>query len=79
MAVTRIEKIDKAGMVVQTCARHPDGKFRVFLRGTNMDAAALNTLDEVADFLRKNPRGGVRMNPGWSRIVERIHIDGIPR
>jgi hypothetical protein len=38
-----------------------------------------STLEDVARFLRTNPRGGVRMTPGGSKIVENIFIDGVPR
>ena len=44
-----------------------------------MNAETPSTLEAVAMFLRANPRGGVRMTPNGSKIVEHIFIDGIPR
>jgi hypothetical protein len=78
MPVSRIEKIDTTGSVVQRAGVGADGKYRCFPFGKNVDPVLFGTLDEVADFLRKNPKAGVRMNPGWSKISKCIHIDGVP-
>lgn len=78
MSVKRIERIVGTA-VLGRVEPASDGKYRCLLKGSNMDPVAFSTLDEVADFLRMNPHGGVRMNPGWSKIVENIHIDGRPR
>lgn len=57
--------------------RGSDGFYACHHFGSNVAPLALSTLDEVADFLRANPRGGARMNPGWVKIVRNIHIDGV--
>ena len=44
-----------------------------------MGPETFSTLDEVAAYLRKNPKAGVRMNPGWTKISKHIFIDGIAR
>jgi hypothetical protein len=80
--VTRIEKI-VGGLVVQRAAvakrgMHK-GKYVCHPQGSNMAKIAFVTLDDVADFLRTNPGSGVRMDPGSSKVVEFIHIDGHPR
>lgn len=55
------------------------GPFCMLSRGTNMDPVTFSNLDDVAAFLRANPGSGVRMHPGSARIIEHIHIDGVPR
>ncbi|MBB2841549.1 UNVERIFIED_ORG: hypothetical protein GGE64_005333 [Rhizobium etli] len=80
--VTRIEKI-VGGVAVQWVERAKNGKnkglFVCLADGSNKDQIPLSTLDQVADYLRVNPRAGVRMNPDWSKVVEHICIDGLPR
>jgi hypothetical protein len=44
-----------------------------------MHAEKPRNLDDVARFLKANPRGGVRMTPDGSKIVENIFIDGVAR
>jgi hypothetical protein len=79
MPVSRIEKIDASGAVVQWAEVHADGKYHCFHFGKNVDPIYFGTLDEVAHFLRTHPKAGVRMNPHWSKISRRIHINGVPR
>lgn len=80
--VSRIEKIEH-GVVVQTVERARGGTFPgmyVCLEdGSNKAQVAFATLDDVADFLRKHAGSGVRMNPGWAKVVDHIHIDGVAR
>jgi hypothetical protein len=44
-----------------------------------VDAVEFGSLDHVKEFSRANPGSGVRMEPGWSKIVDHIYIDGMPR
>jgi len=46
--------------------------------GGNKRPLTFSTLDDVADFLRSKPGSGVRMNPGWGKIIDNIFIEGIP-
>lgn len=79
MPIGRIEKI-KSGVVVQKAEPHSkDGHFWCHTYGSNIDPIRLSSLDEVAEYLRDNPKSGVRMNPGWSKISEDIFIDGAAR
>ena len=75
----RIEKIDTSGTAKQRAEPSADGQYHCFCFGKNVDPVYFRTLDDVAEFLRKNPKAGVRMNPGWSKISRRIFIDGVPR
>lgn len=68
-----------SGKVVGTPKLHGDGAYRCFFEGTNMRPKKPITLEGVEKFLRANPRGGVRMAPSGSRIVEDIYINGVPR
>ena len=81
MPVGRIERIVD-GVVVQTVERAKRGKhagkYVCDPPGTNDRGVPFDTLDEVAAYLRANPRAGVRMHPGKSKISENIHIDGAP-
>lgn len=79
LPVTRIEKFDASGSPKQRAEPDADGQYHCFHFGTNVSPVYLRTLDDVAEFLRKNPKAGVRMNPGWSKISKGIHIDGVPR
>jgi hypothetical protein len=79
MPVSRIEKRDVSGAVIQWAEPAKDGKYRCFTDGLNKRPVLLGTLDEVADFLKLHPNSGVRMNPGGSKISARIYIDGVPR
>jgi hypothetical protein len=79
MPVARIEKFERGVAVQRAEPASNDGKYRCFVAGRNTDPVLLTTLDQVADFLRSNPRSGVRMNPGWGLIRDDIHIDGSPR
>jgi hypothetical protein len=76
--VSRIERI-VGGAVTGTAKRYRNGKFKCHHAGTNENPQWFATLDEVADFLRTNPRSGVRMTPGDGKISENIYIDGVPR
>lgn len=80
--VTRIEKI-AGGVALQRVERAKIGKskglFVCLADGSNKEQVPFATLDEVADYLTTNPGAGVRMNPGWSKVVDFIHIDGRPR
>jgi hypothetical protein len=80
--VTRIEKI-VGSLVVQRAAvakrEMHKGKYVSYPQGSNMDKIPFLTLDDVADFLRTNPGSWVRMDPGSSKVVEFIYIDGHPR
>lgn len=77
--VTRIEKIEH-GAVVQTAEPHAsDGLFYCHQQGQTMFPTKFANLDDAANFLIKNKRSRIRMNPGWSLIVDNIHIDGKPR
>lgn len=78
MPVTRIEKIVD-GKVVQRATRDRYGFYRCLAAGTNEGPVSFLSLDEVADYLRKHPRSGVRMDPGWSKISRWIFIDGVRR
>ncbi len=77
MSVSRIEKIE-AGVVVQRAepaAR--TGKFVCHPDGQNKQRVEFVSLDDVAGYLRANPGAGVRMNPGWSKVSEKIYVDGV--
>lgn len=80
--VTRIEKI-VGGVASQRVERAKIGKskglFVCLADGSNKEQVPFATLDEVADYLTANPSAGVRMNPGWSKVVDFIHIDGRSR
>ena len=78
MAVERIEKI-VSGVVVQRAEPNRDGFYACLPLGTNMGPILFSTLDDVADYLRKNRGAGVRMNPRWSKISRSVFIDGLPR
>jgi hypothetical protein len=76
--VSRIEKVE-GGVVVQTAERHTDGLYYCHLQGQTMFPTKFGNLDDAADFLITNRRSRIRMNPGWSLIVDHIHIDGRAR
>lgn len=78
--VTRIEKIE-GGKIIQTAEPHTDGYYHCYPEGQTMAKymTRCSSLDEAAEFLTKNKRGRIRMNPDWSLIVDNIHIDGKPR
>ena len=78
MPVERIEKIVD-GTVVQRAERGRDGYFVCHPAGTNEGPIKFASLDEVANYLRRHPRSGVRMNPGRSKVSECVFIDGKPR
>ncbi|MBZ9735763.1 hypothetical protein LB534_20305 [Mesorhizobium sp. CA18] len=82
MPVHRIEKI-VGGVVVaaaEVAKRGPfAGQFVCLSIGSNMAKVPFATLTDAADFLRTHPGSGIRMNPNWSKIVDGIHIDGLPR
>lgn len=81
MPVTRIEKV-VGGVTVQSAEpkrREPfKGYYVCHYCGSNMDGEAFKTLDEAAAFLKSNPGSGIRMRPGWSKVVDHIEIDGVP-
>ncbi|RCS21501.1 hypothetical protein DUT91_23655 [Phyllobacterium salinisoli] len=76
MPVARIERM-VAGVVKNRVERGADGAFACHQFDSNVHPVALMTLDDVANYLRANPRSGVRMNPGWVKISRNIHIDGV--
>jgi len=76
MPVARIERI-VGGTVRASAARDASGRYIGHLFGSNVDPVPLATLDDVAAFLKSNPKSGVRMNPGWTKISRNVHIDGI--
>lgn len=78
--VIRIEKIED-GKVVQRAERGSDGFYHCYPEGQTMAKymKRYSNLEEAADFLVKNRRGRIRMNPDWSLIVDNIYIDGNPR
>ncbi len=77
--VTRIEKIEH-GVVVKTAEPHrSDGLYYCHHQGQNMFPEKFANLDDAADFLIANKGSRIRMNPGWSAIVDYIHLDGTPR
>jgi hypothetical protein len=78
MPVGRIERVID-GKRLGKAEPNSSGKYICHLDGSNKHPTEFSTLDDVADFLRKNPNGGVRMNPGWKKIVRNILIDGLPR
>ena len=79
MMVARIQKIE-GGVVVQTAEPHAsDGQYYCHEEGQTMFATKFANLDDAADFLIKNKRSRIRMNPRWSLIVDHIHIDGRTR
>lgn len=78
--VNRIEKIED-GRVTKTAERYPrDGGhfFECFEPGQTMNPVRLNSLDDVADFLRAVPNRRVRMEPGAAMTSRHIFIDGEP-
>lgn len=80
MPVMRIER-RKGGMVFRAEPNKKSGKYVCHPFGCNVmeHAEVFDTLDEVADYLRKESKSGVRMNPGWRKFSNDILIDGLPR
>ena len=78
MPVGRIERV-MFGSVMQRAERNDNGFYVCHAFGSNINPILKASLDEVADYLRKNPQAGVRMNPGWSKIVRNVFIDGVAR
>ncbi|BAU38717.1 hypothetical protein APT_01635 [Acetobacter pasteurianus NBRC 101655] len=80
MPVKRIEKIE-GGVVTKRAEVNAKGFYVCLPFGCNLlrDAKLFRNLDDVAKYLRANPKAGVRMNPGWGKISEDIFIDGLPR
>lgn len=76
MPIARVERII-GGIVQGRAERGSDGRFVCHELGSNVNPVALPTLEDVADYLRANPSSGVRMNPGWVKIVRNIYIDGV--
>lgn len=76
MPIARIERI-VGGVVRGTTEPGADGQFACHAFGSNIDPIRCANLDDVAAFLRANPGGGIRMNPGWVKITKNIYIDGI--
>ena len=76
--VSRIERI-RGGVAQNRAEPDADGFYHCMPKGKNVDPVTLRTLDEVADWLRANPTGGVRMNPGWTKLSRNLFIDGVPR
>jgi len=79
ITVTRVQKIE-GGVVVQTAEPHAsDGHYYCHQQGQTMFPSKFANLDDAANFLIKNKRSRIRMNPGWSLIVDHIQIDGRSR
>ena len=76
--VARIERII-VGVVMNRVEPDENGSFHCLPQGQNMAPLLKTSLDEVADWLRTNPKGGVRMNPTWTKLSRNIFIDGLPR
>jgi len=77
--VTKIEQI-KGGTVTKTAEpQKTDGLYYCHAQGQTMFPTTFANLDDAADFLVKNNRSRIRMNPDWSLMVDDIHIDGVPR
>lgn len=76
MPVTRIERI-VGGRVIGRVERGSDGNYACHHFGSNVDPVPCASLDDVADFLRANPRSGVRMDPDRKKISRNIYIDGV--
>lgn len=74
----RIERVIR-GVVRGTPKLHANGKYKCLVFGKNVEPVEVSTLEEVAEFLRANPRGGVRMEPGDGKVSKNIFIDGKPR
>lgn len=74
----RIERI-KGGRVIGEPKLYSNGKYKCHPDGDNKSPVWCSTLEEVADYLQKNPGSGVRMDPGGGKISENILIDGVPR
>ena len=79
MPVERIEKIVAGSVVQRAERRNKDGVYLCHAFGTNIAGVKWSSLDEVADYLRSNPRSGVRMNPGWAKVSCHVFIDGVLR
>jgi hypothetical protein len=78
MAIGSIERIQK-GILTGTTERHDkDGTYHCHAFGSNVDPVRLPTLDDVAAYLRANPKAGVRMSPKWQKISKNIFVDGHP-
>lgn len=76
LPVARIERIIR-GSAVASAAPASDGLYTCHKFGSNVDPVRLSSLDEVADFLKANPKASVRMNPSWTRISRNLFIDGV--
>ena len=76
LPITRIERI-VSGSIAAAAAPASDGRYACHEFGSNIDPVRLSSLDEVADFLRANPKSSVRMNPGWTRISRNLYIDDV--
>jgi len=79
MSVKSIERIRDGKIIHSAQPSTKTGRYECHHFGSNVDPAEFVTLDEVAEFLRKYPRSGVRMNPGWRKITKHVFIDGVPR
>lgn len=77
--VLKIEKIENGKVVQAAEPQKSDGKYYCHLQGQTMFPTTFTNVDDAADFLIKNKRSRIRMNPGWSLIVDNIQIDGVPR
>jgi hypothetical protein len=82
MPVSKIEKI-KSGIVMKTAdvakTGKNKGKYVCFPRGQNVFSVTFSSLEDAAKYLRSNPKSGIRMNPGFGKVVDDIYIDGIAR
>lgn len=74
--MSRIERI-VSGSILASAEPAADGRYACHEFGSTMNPVRLNSLDEVAEFLRANPRSSVRMNPSWTRISRNLYVDGV--
>lgn len=79
MPVARIERIIGGRVIGHALVNTRTGKYHCHHHGSNVSPVQFDSLDEVANFLRTNPGSGVRMTPGFRKIVKNIYIDGIAR
>lgn len=78
---TPVERIGKIvdGEVVRRAERDSDGCFLRVAVDTKEGPIRSRSLGDVAEFLRKNPRSGARMHPGWPKLSRSVLMDGKPR
>jgi len=69
------------GDVLQCAERDSSGLFHCYPEGQTMKkySMAFDNLEDAADYLVKNRRSRIRMEPGQALIVDNIFIDGKAR